>query len=99
MLAFQDGEIYKVDVSNFFPLSPLPPPLRPSFPPPPLSPCLYLFFKDRLSCLPGWPETHSVAEDDLEPVLPLLPSKCCDGTDMNHHTRLGASFSMLPSSK
>jgi hypothetical protein len=87
-------------VSNFFPLSLLPPPLLPSFPPPPpLSPCFSLSFKDRISCLPGWPETHSVAEDDLEPVLPLLPSKCCDNTGMNRHTRLGASFSVLPSSK
>lgn len=30
--------------------------------------------KSRVSCNPGWPQTHSAAKDDLELLLILLPS-------------------------
>lgn len=61
MLAFQDGEVYKADVSNtddsftFSSSSSL-------------FVSLSLSFKDRI-----WPETHCAAKDDFElPILSLL---------------------------
>lgn len=34
-------------------------------------PSFFDFFKDRLSCSPGWPQTHYVAEDGHELTLLL----------------------------
>lgn len=38
---------------------------------------LFIIFSDRISCIPGWPQIHDVAEADFELMifLPLyLPS-------------------------
>lgn len=47
-----------------------------------------LVFWDRVSCIPGWPPTHYVAEDYLELwiFLPQLP-KCWEFTGIHHHTQ------------
>ena len=34
---------------------------------------VWFHFEDRISCNPGWPQTHSIAESDLE-LLTLLPT-------------------------
>lgn len=47
-----------------------------------------LVFWDKVSCIPGWPPTHYVAEGDLELLifLPRLP-KSWEFTGIHHHTR------------